>query len=327
MALLLRLAGGFGVVLLLLLLLAGLIYYLCLLPPTEPRGIPSIPFWVALLPLVKDVDQQVVFARYIEKPLRTHGAVKIFFASKWNLLLHRPALLADLFKHEDRYQKSGNQKKIPGSVLASFLGDNIISSHGQIWKSYRQIIQPGLQRQFDLDVLLTNADRLCDMLVDSQADKSHNGDGISVQASIQRHTIANFAQVVYEVDLGTLRSKAAYLDHLQRRIKREIFKPIFMNFPFLDRLGFPSRRRARLLAAHFTDQLVEALERAHPTDVKEPRNLPCSLLAARKTGELTEQQFRDNVTVLFVAGQENPQLAILSTMYLLAKHPVSPVLD
>jgi hypothetical protein len=29
------------------------------------------------------------------------------------------------------------------------------------------------------------------------------------------------------------------------------------------------------------------------------------------------------LTVAFVAGQENPQLCMISTLYLLAKHPVS----
>jgi unspecific monooxygenase len=98
-----------------------------------------------------------------------------------------------------------------------------------------------------------------------------------------------------------------------------------MNFPFLDSLGIPSRQRARKLASHFTDQLVLALENgAEGKAVGGTKSeLPGALLAARRSGVLTEKQFRDNVTILFVAGQENPQLAIISTLYLLAKHPVS----
>lgn len=96
-----------------------------------------------------------------------------------------------------------------------------------------------------------------------------------------------------------------------------------MNFPFLDRWGFPSRERACRLAAHFTDQLVGALEKAGGDPGGDPDGLPAAMLAARESGAWTPQQLRDNVTVLFVAGQENPQLAILSTLYLLAKHPVS----
>ncbi|KAG5929784.1 hypothetical protein E4U53_002368 [Claviceps sorghi] len=282
-----------------------------LLPLPDIRRVPTIPFWVALLPLVKDVDQQDTFNRYIKEPIRDHGAAKIFFAARWNLLVHRPSYIAEIFKHQDVYQKSGNQEKIPHSVLAALTGDNIISSHGESWKRYQRVIKPGLQANADLGVLLGNAHTLRNILIEAQAQCRHGGVGI--QASIQRYTIANFAQNNFNVDFG-----------IQYKIKRDIFRPIFMNFPFLDNFGFPSRQRARELASHFTDQLVLGLERTciDGNAKNDTRNeLPRALLAARQNGTFTEKQFRDNVTILFVAGQENPQLSIISTLYLLAKHP------
>jgi unspecific monooxygenase len=101
---------------------AAVVYVSFLLPPRHPRNIPAIPFWVALLPFFKDVDQSEIFRKYIDKPLRTHGAVKLFFGAQWNILVHRPSFLVEIFRDEDLYQKSGNQKKIPHSVLAAFLG-------------------------------------------------------------------------------------------------------------------------------------------------------------------------------------------------------------
>jgi cytochrome P450 len=107
-----------------------------------------------------------------------------------------------------------------------------------------------------------------------------------------------------------------------------------MNFPILDRLPIPSRQRAHKLAAHFTDELAVALVRAsdeHAADDEkarpgfaDPDALGPRLLAARDAGILTEKQFRDNLTVSFVASQENPQLLLISMLYLLAKHPVRP---
>jgi hypothetical protein len=169
----------------------------CLLRPLRRvRGIPTIPSWVALLPLVRDVDQQHVFNTYIAKPLRKHGAVKIFFAAQWNILLHRPEYIAEIFKREDVFHKRGNYKKIPHSVLSALLGDNIISNRGETWKLYRRVIKPGLQLDPDLDVMIENARLLCNILVESQA----RGSGI--QESIQRYTIANFAQIIFNVDFG-----------------------------------------------------------------------------------------------------------------------------
>src|SRR5665213_145939 len=94
-----------GEISLLVAALLATVYYLFLVPPRHPQNIPAIPFWVALIPFFKDVDQSETFRQYIEEPLRIHGAVKIFFGARWNVLVHRPSYLAEVFRREDVYQK------------------------------------------------------------------------------------------------------------------------------------------------------------------------------------------------------------------------------
>jgi cytochrome P450 len=115
---------------------------------------------------------------------------------------------------------------------------------------------------------------------------------------------------------------------LQSAVKREIFKPIFMNFPVLDRFPFPSRTRARHLVDRFKSELRRALAESHQrtsplSATASSDGLGRRMLAAKESGQWNEQQLLDNLTVAFVAGQENPQLCMISTLYLLAKHPVS----
>lgn len=200
-----RIDSGFTMFFLLELLLLGaisiiLIYYIFLLPPKHPANIPAVPFWVALIPFFKDVDQSDIFRKYIQQPLREYGAVKLFFGAQWNILVHRPSYLAEIFKDEDLYQKSGNQKKIPHSVLAEFLGDNIISSYGDTWRKYQAVVKPGLQRNFDADWIAKNAEVLCRLLRETQA--RAGGNGIAVQELLQRYSVANCSEVVLQVNLG-----------------------------------------------------------------------------------------------------------------------------
>ncbi|KAL9106117.1 MAG: hypothetical protein Q9227_008817 [Pyrenula ochraceoflavens] len=187
--------------------LAVAVYWL-LSPPYHPKGIPSIPFWVVLLPFFYDVDQEETYRKYIQRPLEKYGIVKIFFSGHWNLLVQDSKYVAEIFKNEDVYQKTGNQKKIPHSVLAEFLGDNVISARDANWRLYQSIVKPALQAKFDIEPIMANAKDLCMLL-----------------------------------------------------------------------------------------------------------------LAAKMSGIITAKQFRDNLNVAFVAGQENPQLALISTLYLLGKHP------
>ncbi|KAM3437048.1 hypothetical protein MY4824_003949 [Beauveria thailandica] len=286
-------------------------------PLPETGNIPTIPFWVGILPLFKDVDQQDVFRSHIDKPLRTHGAVKIFFASRWNVLIHRPEYLTEVFRQTDLYEKSGNQKKIPHTLLANFLGDNIISSHGDDWKKYQKVIKPGLQARPNVDKLWENAIVLGEMLLKGAV----GGKAVTMPANIQRYTTCNFTEIFFGAGFETLQSRDTPLHHLQVMLRKELFKPLFLTFLFLDRIGFLGRRHARQVATDFTDHLVSGLENRPDSKVGAQPMLARDLLEAKCTGEFTEKQFRDNVTVLFVAGQENPQLALVSVMYLLAKHP------
>lgn len=102
-----------------------------------------------------------------------------------------------------------------------------------------------------------------------------------------------------------------------------------MNFPFLDRLPFPSRKRARQKVHSFKNELKRALVTSHvsekgtsdgPTSADHDK-LGMRLLGAKVTHGWNDQKLLDNLTVTFVAGQENPQLCMISTLYLLAKHP------
>lgn len=123
-----------------------------------------------------------------------------------------------------------------------------------------------------------------------------------------------------------MNSANAPINVLQSAVKREIFKPIFMNFPILDRLPFPSRARARETVSKFKNELKRALiesQKHNPLFPTSPEGLGRRMLEARDSGSWTEKQLLDNLTVAFVAGQENPQLCMISTLYLLAKHPVS----
>lgn len=118
-----------------------------------------------------------------------------------------------------------------------------------------------------------------------------------------------------------------HLHVLLQQVKREIFQPIFLNFPVLDQLGslFPSRVRARQLVVRFSEELQRILYESRGKSSLpsgEPKTLGDRLVSARERNVLTQKQFRDNLNVVFVAGQENPQLAMISTLYLLGKYPV-----
>lgn len=112
--------------------------------------------------------------------------------------------------------------------------------------------------------------------------------------------------------------------HLQQlAVKKEIFKPLFLNFPILDKLGIPSRVKARNEVHKFAANLCDHIRQSNEKVDKSELNLSNSMMSAVETGIFTEKQFRDNAIIVFIAGHENPQLYLTSLLYVLAKRPVS----
>lgn len=182
------------------LVLTYAIWYYFLIPPSGfPKNIPTIPFYVTLLSLVKDVDQTKLYREYFEKPLAGSGAVKMWWGSRWSILVERPEYLRELFKHADVYTKSGNYAKNPHSVIGEYVPENIITNHGEQWKKYSDIIKPALQRQFDVGLILGNAKQLVGLFRD--ASNEANGRGVNVVPLLQRYALANLCQGVFSADL------------------------------------------------------------------------------------------------------------------------------
>lgn len=183
-------------------LVGAVLYYLLTPPSSFPQNIPTIPFYVSLLGFFKDVDQSVLYAQYLEEPLKKYGAVKIFFGARWSILVQRPEYLNEMFRYEDIYAKSGNQVKIPYSVLAEYTGDNIISSHGENWRLYQSVIRQPLQASVDIQPILKNVHRLINMF---SGEDGANSNGVAVPELIQRYTMANLGHSLLSTDFEVWR--------------------------------------------------------------------------------------------------------------------------
>ena len=182
-------------------LLLGLLYSYVRVPNNLPKNIPAVPIYISLLGLWSSMGQDEIFERWLRKPLQKHGAVKIWFAGRWNILAMRPDLLTQIFRNEDLYAKAGSQKKIPWSVIARLVGDNIINSHGDDWKLYTGVMKPGLQKtQFDSRPLLEKSRRFVDLLLRTQAGSGVGG--VAVNPLIQRFCIAAMGESFLDIDFG-----------------------------------------------------------------------------------------------------------------------------
>ena len=193
MAVLFYIAGVFVV-------LGALLWSHIRMPGNMPKNIPTVPIYISLMGLWSDMGQVDIYDKWLREPLEKYGAVRIWFAGRWNVLVTRSDYITDMFRNEDLYAKAGSQKKIPWSVIASLVGDNIINSHGETWKNYTAIMKPGLQKtQFDSKPILAQSRKFVNVLLKAQEDVGRNS-GVLVNPIIQRFAISAMGESFLDID-------------------------------------------------------------------------------------------------------------------------------
>lgn len=303
------------------LLLAYVIFKVAIPPWNFPKNIPTIPFYVIFLPSILCIDQVDLYNMFLREPLEKYGAVKIFFGSRWNIIVTRPQLLAQVFKDENTFAKSGNQKKIPHSVIAAYTGDNVISAHGKIWRTYRSIVTKGLQH-FDDKPFYANAKLFCDVIRKKSIANDKEHISVAMSSLVQQLCLDNISQVVLGFTFDTLSQEKNPLHEHLMNIKKQIFHPFFLTFPFLDILPLPSRRKGFRDVENFRKELVSHVQNELVTNYKFEQSSFASsdLIRAFNNEVINYKQLTDNIVILLVAGHENPQLLLTTSLYLLAKY-------
>ncbi|KAF7715923.1 Uncharacterized protein PECH_005738 [Penicillium ucsense] len=299
------------------------LYWFTRVPSSMPRNIPTVPIYISLLGLWSDMGQDDIYDRWLREPLERYGAVKIWFAGRWNVLATRPSFLVDMFRHEDVYAKAGSQKKIPWSVIASLVGDNIINSHGETWRLYTSIMKPGLQRRItDSRPLLEKSRKFVDIILEEQQILGPDR-GVLVNPIIQRWAISCMGIHFMDVDLEAIERPGQRLEVLQTIIKMTLFHPLFFNFPQLDRYPYIFRQRkvAFGIMQEFGDLLCETVkQRPSHDETADGDQVVDYLDRALKEGRITEEQYRANLKVTFLTAHENTQQLLNSTFWVLGQN-------
>ncbi|KAH7372295.1 Dit2 protein [Pyrenochaeta sp. MPI-SDFR-AT-0127] len=291
-----------------------------ILPPAHfPKNLPTIPFYYTLLPLIKDVDQEQLWHKYLKEPLTKYGAVKIYFGGAWNILITRPAYINQVLKQDDVFPKAGNHVKNPQSILALYTGENVISAINDQWRDFAAIVKPGLQADVDTSIVVKNAEKLIGMLLREQDQKG----SVVMPKPLQDYTLANLSEALLGASFKTLDDPNAPLSKLQSEIKPKIFNPFYLNFPMLDHFKIASREEARQLVVKFKNELCDIVLSGHKhkhSQGMDSNHLGCRLVTAYETGLINRYHLQQNCLSMFLAGHENPQILLLSMMRMLAEH-------
>jgi cytochrome P450 len=220
-------------------------------------------------------------------------------------------------------QENYDKKSRGYTKLREFLGDGLLTSEGDHWRRQRAIATPAFHPKRIAgfgDVFARYAGDLVEELLAHAATPgaSHR----DTAADMTRLTLRIVGTTLMSADLtGDADEVGRALTVCLHEIDRRISNPL----PFLERLPTPRNRRFDA-ACRSLDGIVRRVigeRRGAPADGR-PEDLLTMLMDARDevTGEgMTDDQLRDELLTILLAGHETTANALAWTLHLLSAHP------
>lgn len=215
------------------------------------------------------------------------------------------------------YPKTEMEQKMLGAIV----GDGILVSQGDKWKSHRRLMAPS----FDFKSIVAYSPAMVATAQEFSESWSRKGRGavIDVAEEMTHLTLKVISGTMFSADGDML---GALVDSSLRRMSDAI------DFGVLDILPLigPPRMKKKMERIHQNfltmDSTMQKLIQAREAEARgdTPRDLLDRLIAARdgETGtRMSNDEVRDEIVIIFLAGHDTTALALTYTWYLLSQHP------
>lgn len=219
-------------------------------------------------------------------------------------------VLADHYSH---YQ----QKSQPYAVLRILMGNGLVTSEGEFWRGQRKLVQPAFHRK-RLDALFTMmVERVSDMV-----SRIKPGAALDFAPLLSQLTLDIIARAMFSSDVqGAAADVSHYIAVLNEYALRMLRNPLLFLLPRSFPTPFTYEQQKALKSL---DRIVHGIIQARRREPEAHDDLLSMLLSACEEGsgrKMTDEQLRDEVMTIFVAGHETTANAMAWLMYLVAQDP------
>jgi cytochrome P450 len=272
----------------------------------RPPGPPGLPLLGNLLEFGRDV------LRYYDEWSRQYGDLVSLRLGAWPAVLLNHSDYAEyvLIKNHRNFIKFPFFFRHVGAIF----GQGLLTSEGEFWQRQRRLMAPAFHAQRLAgygDTMVRYTER---MLENWRA-----GDVRDVHALMMALTLGITVKTLFDAEAE---EDVAEIGQAFNAVTDEIAIRIPRLFRIPDAVPIPGNIRY-LRAVRRIDRLVTRIIRERRQYAGDRGDLLSMLIAARddEGQSMTDQQLRDEVITLLLAGHETTALALSWTWYLLSQHP------
>jgi cytochrome P450 len=215
-------------------------------------------------------------------------------------------------------QQNYNKDLYPYQIFKPLLGRGLVTNDGKSWLHQRRLMQPAFHRKrlAAFGRLMTDTTV---MMLDQWQDSAERAQQLDIAAEMLRLTLRIVGQTLFNIDLS---DETQIVGQAVTTVNKLLSDYIYAPFPLLN---IPTSRNRRLQVSYRAlDQVVHDIITHRRNQYTDTGDLLSMLLSARdeETGQgMDDQQVRDEVITLLIAGHETVSTALTWTWYLLSQYP------
>lgn len=216
-----------------------------------------------------------------------------------------------LVKHPEQFYKSPSLKRVAGKVI----GQGLLTSEGDLHKRQRKLVQPAFHHQRIANYAGVMVDYTERMLNGWQ-----DGQSLDIAHEMMKLTMHIVAKTLFDADISASADAlgAAITIGLEATMQ-QMTHPLSLPEWVPTRLNHKRRDAAVLMEKTIMGFINE--RRKSGVDKGDLLSMLLMAVDDEDGGQMSDNQARDEVMTLFIAGHETTANALAWTFYLLAQHP------
>ncbi len=261
--------------------------------------------------------------KFLTRLAQEHGDIVHFrMGPQAVYLLNHPDLIRDaLVTRADHFHKGRALQR-----SKRLLGEGLLTSEGEPHRRQRRLAQPAFHRKR----IESYGAAMVDYAARAGA-RWHDGETVDIAHEMMRLTLAIVSKTLFDADVE---SEADEIGGALTEIL-ELFQMLLLPFSeYLEKLPLPANRRFTRARAKLDSVIYRIIEERRADETDRGDLLSMLLLAQDEEhgdatgdgnggggGGMSDEQLRDEVMTIFLAGHETTANALAWTWYLLAQNP------
>lgn len=256
------------------------------------------------------------------------GEIYLFFAGFRPAIVVTSSVLAEEISKDYLLYSKSDPRDLNMPFFFDWVGNNnIVLANGKKWEELRELIHSAVNEVQVFSPIFHQKAQILTHIIEEEIRKTQRASQeevgiIGLTRWLKAISLDNSGVALFGFDFKHLYEERNPGIDAMDYIINEIFNPLRIAFPLINRLPLASNRKLKECTEHLDQLVLDMIEATYAgPQSKEASNVLELLIRGKQERILNTHELRNNILALVLASHETTQVSLSAALYYLAKYP------